>query len=119
MRSLLATGLVVVAACSSSTSPTYGGGAGGPGANQVFQQDNFFNPSTLTVTVGTTVTWINKGVSAHTSTSDPSSAKMWDSGQMGPGASFGVTFISAGTFTYYCANHGSPGVGMHGTVVVQ
>ncbi len=37
---------------------------------------------------------------------------------MGPGASFGVAFNTAGTFTYYCANHGSPSVGMHGTVVV-
>jgi plastocyanin len=71
-----------------------------------------FIPATLTVPIGTTVTWTNMDGVAHTTTSD---AGLWNSGSLNPGASFQRTFASAGTFTYHCMIH----LFMHGTIVVQ
>ena len=31
----------------------------------------------------------------------------------------GVTFDTTGTYGYFCIPHGSPGAGMHGTIIVQ
>lgn len=117
--------LLATAACG-STNPTYPtmgtGGPPGTGAT-VGISDYAFSPETLTVAVGTTVTWVNSGPSAHTSTSDGGA---WDSGQLaGPtsggaygggsaGGSYSFNFVSAGTYAYHCANHAT----MHGVVVV-
>jgi len=106
--------------CSSST--TYGGGGGGggtPGPNQVFMQNTAFNPTTRTVTAGTVVTWVNHDAVAHTVTYDSGPGNTFDSGTINGGASFTVTFNTAGTIQYHCTIHGSPGAGMHGTIVVQ
>jgi plastocyanin len=72
---------------------------------------NAFSPSPLTVAPGTTVTWTNADVVAHTSTSDVSG---WDSGTLAPGQPFMFTFSTSGTFHYHCAIH----PGMVGTVIV-
>jgi plastocyanin len=71
-----------------------------------------FQPATLTVTVGTTVTWTNKDTAAHTVTSDTG---VFDSGNMPNGATYSFTFNQAGTFPYHCNYHSN----MHGMVVVQ
>ncbi len=71
-----------------------------------------FNPSPVTVAVGTTVRWTNDDTIAHDSTSNTS---VWDSGNLNPGAHFDFTFQTAGTYPYHCALH----PGMTGTVVVQ
>jgi plastocyanin len=71
-----------------------------------------FQPSPVTVAVGTTVTWTNADSIAHTTTSD---SNAWNSGTLGPGAHFDFPFQSPGTFTYHCAIH----PGMVGTIVVQ
>ena len=115
-------GIVVagaLASCSSS-SPTYGGttGTGTPGASQVFLQNIAFNPATRTVAVGTTVQWVNQDGITHTVTKDSGPGAAFDTNLSG-GASFSVTFDSAGTYQYHCKIHGSPGAGMHGTIVVQ
>ena len=82
-----------------------------------------FSPATLTVPVGTTVTWTNMSVSNsdHTTTSDVAgTANSWDSGLPNPVASSGLpdtfsfTFANAGTFTYHCNVH----TFMHGTIIV-
>lgn len=83
-------------------------------ANTVLMSGMVFNPATITVSVGTKVTWKNNDSYAHTSTSD---AGVWDSGVIGGGASASNTFTSAGTFPYHCTYHGA--MGMKGTVVVQ
>jgi len=105
--------------CSSSTSPA--GGTQGPGADQVFMQNTAFSPATRTVAAGTLVTWMNKDGFTHTVTSSsvPAGAATFSSGAVGGGGQFQVTFATAGTYQYYCTIHGSPGAGMHGTVVVQ
>lgn len=74
-------------------------------------QNYAFQPATLSVPVGTTVTWTNNDMVAHTSTSD---TRVWDSGTVAPGQSFSYTFSQAGTFPYHCMIHPF----MRGTVVV-
>jgi plastocyanin len=74
--------------------------------------DFAFTPGTLTIPVGTTVTWTNKGAVNHTTTSDTG---LWDSGLLAPGATFSFTFSSAGTFPYHCNVHFM----MTGTIVVH
>jgi plastocyanin len=71
-----------------------------------------FSPATLTIKVGTTVTWTNKDSTTHTVISDNG---VFQSGNMAPNATFTYTFNNAGTFPYHCSIHPS----MKGTVVVQ
>jgi hypothetical protein len=89
-----------------------GGGSNPPPSGQVFIQSNMFNPSSVNVSKGTTVTWTNKDNTTHTVTSK---TNLFDSGDMSGGKVFSHTFPDAGTFTYYCKYHS----GMNGTVVVQ
>jgi plastocyanin len=71
-----------------------------------------FQPATITVPVGTTVTWTNNDSANHTVTADDGS---FQSESLGSGATFSQTFATAGTFAYHCAIHSS----MKGTVVVK
>lgn len=71
--------------------------------------DFSFSPATVEIDVGDTVRWTNDGAVAHTTRGE------WDSGALGPGASFSQTFTAAGTFAYVCGIHSS----MSGTVVVE
>jgi plastocyanin len=48
----------------------------------------------------------------------PASGPTWDKA-LASGARDSVTFTTAGTYQYYCKIHGSPGAGMHATIVVQ
>jgi plastocyanin len=75
--------------------------------------DNFsFGPQTITVPVGTTVTWINHDDIPHTSVSTEGvfKSKVLDTDEK-----FSYTFTKAGTYPYYCTIHPK----MTGTVVVQ
>ena len=69
-----------------------------------------FNPQTITVKAGDTVTWTNNDSATHTAT-----GAGFDTGQLGGGASGSVTFSTAGTFAYHCSIHSS----MTGTVIVE
>jgi plastocyanin len=71
-----------------------------------------FSPTTLTVKVGTTVTWTNKDSTSHTVVSDTG---VFDSGNLAPNATYTYVFAKAGTFNYHCSIHPS----MKGTVIVQ
>jgi plastocyanin len=82
-------------------------------ANVVVKIDNFvFGPQTLTVAVGTTVTWTNKDDIPHTSvsTEDVFKSKVMDTDEK-----FSYTFTKAGTYLYYCTIHPK----MTGKIVVQ
>jgi plastocyanin len=75
--------------------------------------DNFvFGPQTITVPVGTTVTWTNADDIPHTSVSTEGvfKSKVLDTDEK-----FSYTFTKAGTYPYYCTIHPK----MIGTVVVQ
>jgi plastocyanin len=75
--------------------------------------DNFsFAPQTLTVAVGTTVTWTNRDDIPHTvvSTDGVFKSKVRDTDEK-----FSYTFAKAGTYPYFCSIHPK----MTGKVVVQ
>jgi plastocyanin len=70
-----------------------------------------FSPATLTIPVGSVVTWTNKDGIPHTVTSDTGAFN----GSVNAGTSFSFTFSQAGTFAYHCAIHPS----MVAKVIVQ
>jgi plastocyanin len=78
-----------------------------------------YNPSPLSIPVGTTVTWINNDNTGHTVTEgNPSGntpANGFDSGILAPGKMFTHTFDAAGTIQYYCTLHPT----MLGEVIVK
>ncbi|MGH7493370.1 MAG: cupredoxin domain-containing protein [bacterium] len=82
--------------------------------NTVVMGARSFNPATLTVASGTTVTWRNGDSDIHTSTSDD---RVWDTGDMRPGVSSTTVFNTPGTFRFHCIYHGT--MGMVGTITVQ
>ena len=87
------------------------------GATTVTMVDNEFQPASITINVGDTITWVNDGALPHTATADDGT---FDSGQLATGEQFSFTFETAGTFAYHCENHGGAGgQGMAGEVIVQ
>jgi len=89
---------------------------------------NQFQPVTLTVAAGTTVTWTNTGAVQHTVTDDPSKASKatdasvpagaqpWDSGSVNGAQTFRHTFTTPGTYKYFCIPQES--LGMVATITV-
>ena len=71
-----------------------------------------FGQNPLTISAGTTISWLNNDATTHTSTAD---ANQWSSGNIPPGGRYNFTFASAGRFTYHCQIHPN----MVGTIVVQ
>jgi len=76
--------------------------------------DNRFQPNSLSISVGSTVTWTNNGNNIHTLTSPDG---LFDSGGLIGGQSFSFTFDKAGTFRLICRQHGLNG--MAGQITVQ
>lgn len=75
--------------------------------------DNFsFSPATLTVPVGTSVTWTNRDDIPHNVASEDHSIK---SQVLDTDEKFTFTFAKPGTYSYFCSIHPK----MKGTVVVQ
>ncbi|HVP36682.1 MAG TPA: cupredoxin domain-containing protein [Terriglobales bacterium] len=64
--------------------------------------DDFFDPPTFTVRVGTSVTFTNLGYHDHSVTSDKG---VFDSGTLAPGQSFSFTFQDMGEFSFHCKFH--------------
>lgn len=83
-----------------------------PGTNEVWMQNNMFNPSTITVAVNTTITWKNKDGVTHDVTG---SSSPFVSGNIADGGTYTHQFTTAGTYPYTCTIHS----GMAGTVIVQ
>lgn len=71
-----------------------------------------FGPQTLTVTVGTTVTWTNRDDIPHTLVSADG---LFKSRARDTDETFSYKFEKAGTYSYYCSLHPK----MTGKVVVQ
>ncbi|MBZ2164459.1 cupredoxin domain-containing protein [Methanobacterium spitsbergense] len=93
-------GIVAVSGCTSSQTSI------------VTIQNSSFNPSTLNVQVGTTVTWINKDTTTHDVVSDTG---LFNSGNLTNGMSYNYTFNQTGSFAYHSAIQPS----MTGTIVVS
>ena len=83
------------------------------GAATVTIADFAFDPATIEVAVGDSITWTNDDSTAHTATVEGGGP---DTGSLAGGASGTLTFDEPGTYTYRCAFH--PG-SMQGEVVVQ
>jgi plastocyanin len=112
-RRLAALIALALSACSSASTQA-GDGPRPANANEVVISNYTFIPRTLTVSVGTTVTWVNHDMARHTVTRHTSD-EPFDSGSLGNQQVFSHTFRTAGSYSYICAPHS----GMQGTIVVQ
>jgi plastocyanin len=75
--------------------------------------DNFsFTPATITVAVGTQVTWTNRDDIPHTVVTEDKTIK---SKALDTDEKFSTTFDKPGTYSYFCSIHPK----MKGTIVVQ
>jgi len=75
--------------------------------------DNFtFTPSTITIPLGTTVTWVNHDDVPHTVTAND---KAFGSKAMDTDDRFSHKFTAPGTYAYFCAVHKH----MTGQVIVK
>lgn len=72
--------------------------------------DFAFEPASVTIPQGSTVTWTNAGSAPHTVT-----GSFGDSGTLASGQAYSHTFTEAGTFDYVCQFHPQ----MTGQVVVE
>ncbi len=94
---------------SGTGSPTEAPAPTGPNAAGI---SNFaFAPATLTVPVGTQLTWTNKDEERHTVAAGDGS---FHSPGLGTNATYSYSFSKAGTHDYICSIHPF----MHGAVVV-
>lgn len=103
-----------------ATATTTPGGVGNvcSGACSVVMRNLAYEPQTLTVTKGTTITWLNIDTVTHTVTSGPvgNPNGTFRSQQLGGNQTFSFKFDNAGSFPYYCEIHGAQ---MTGTITVQ
>ena len=106
--------LLLIISCSKSSSSNDGINPppGGGSDNTINIGAANFSPATLTVKIGTTVTWKNNDNVAHTATSD--NGTTFNTGDIAAGASKTYTTNLAGTFPYHCTYH----PGMTGSLVV-
>jgi plastocyanin len=111
VRLLVVIAIVVVAgfvtACGSTTKAPSGSGGGGPsGGNSVTIKNFAFQPKTLTVKSGTTVTWTNDDSTPHTvQFADRSIPTSPDLSAGGGQSTYSHTFPAPGTYPYICGIH--------------
>ncbi len=76
-----------------------------------------FEPSTVTISAGDTVKFINNKLAPHNAVFDGHEDLSHPDLAFAPGESWEETFSDAGTYDYYCEPH--RGAGMVGKIVVQ
>lgn len=109
---------IVVSSCAPASSNTTGNSnsnppvSGGSNPNQVIVSDFAFSPVTLTVKVGTEVTWVNQDSVSHSVVS--SSGTELNSQLFAKDASWSHIFKTPGTYEYHCGVHPT----MVGTIIV-
>jgi len=94
------------------TAYSRGAGAQAAAANEIVIQNFAFEPATLTVKVGTKVTWVNRDDEPHTATATD---KRFNSKTLENGDRFSTEFSAPGTYKYYCALHPK----MTGEIIVK
>jgi len=85
--------------CSASLPPAVAG------STVIVVRDFAFQPASVTIRPGQSVTWINcsaSGDPAHTATADGGA---WASPEFTAGETYSWTFTQAGTFAYHCEPH--------------
>ena len=80
-----------------------------PGATVEIRGEQF-QPATVPISVGETVTWVNEDPVIHTVVGED-----FSSGNIGEGETFSHTFDEPGVYEYTCTIH----PGMEGAVVVE
>jgi len=70
--------------------------------NEIVIANFSFEPATLTVKAGTTVTWVNHDDEPHTATATD---KRFNSKTLDNGDRFSQEFKAPGVYNYYCALH--------------
>jgi plastocyanin len=112
---------IIVASCtsggsgSSATTTTSAGTGTATGSGttvQVIMNNRSYDPATVTIKAGDTVTWVNQDAPQHDVVADNGEFK---SDLFDKGGTFSFTFSTAGTYPYHCSIH----PGMTGTVIVQ
>jgi plastocyanin len=81
-------------------------------AGRIEVKEFMFTPTTLTVSVGSQVTWVNKDDEPHTVVSDTGTFR---SGAIDTDESFSFTFDKPGTYHFTCSIHPR----MVGTIIVK
>lgn len=92
-----------------STVTTASSDASGP---QVIIDNHSFDPATVTIDVGETLTWVNQDGPRHDVVADNGD---FASQLLSTGESFSFTFTTAGNYPYHCGIHPD----MTATVIVQ
>jgi plastocyanin len=115
---LMLTSVIGAASCGTAATPTVTQTttptttvAPGPSATVIIDS-NGFSPATLTIAVGTTVTWTNNDDAQHMLTS---LSGYFASSALNKGESFSYTFTKSGTNPYFCKINPS----MSGKIIVQ
>ncbi len=97
--------------------PTSPPGTPQTGVTQLTITGDFFQPTSIQVPQGTTVTWINRDTDDHTVTFSGGmmdggvmNGGMMNGGMMPPGATYRHTFSQPGTYEYYCMFHYQKGM---------
>ena len=79
-----------------------GGGEVAEGDQTIEIAEFLYEPETVKVAAGTTVTWVNRDKAPHTSTARDES---FDTGALKKSDSGEVTLEEPGTYDYYCRFH--------------
>ena len=90
--------------------PSWAAGASAP-AHTVVMENMQFSPQTVTVKRGERVVWTNKDLVPHTATA----AKVFDSRNVAPNASWSYVARKPGRYDYVCTLHPT----MKATLVVE
>jgi len=83
-----------------------------PTSNKVSITSAGYSPASLTVVMGSSVTWTNNDYTTHTVTANDNS---FNSGDIAAGHSFTKTFDVQGTFAYHCVYHST----MKATIIIS
>jgi LysM repeat protein/plastocyanin len=77
----------------------------------IIQSPGTFNPQSITINAGDTVTWINNDTQQHTVTSGTSAAATTGVFDLflNPGQSISFRFTAPNTYNYFCRTHGETG----------
>jgi plastocyanin len=113
-KAVLLTILVVLNFCLAAWGDDMASGAAaGERQNKIEIKDFMFNPPTITVKSGETITWINRDDEPHTVVSV--GKKFQKSSALDTDQEFTITVGAPGTYEYFCSVHPK----MTGTIVVE
>ena len=113
-KAVLLTILVVLNFCLAAWGDDMAGGAApSERQNKIEIKDFMFNPPTITVKSGETITWINRDEEPHTVVSVEKQFKK--SPALDTDQQYTVTAGAPGTYSYFCSVHPK----MTGTIVIE